>query len=148
MNTNTWTAGPRLPYPRAFPTLIALPQVRGGGGGEDRGGANHPSPQHPLPGSRIPMILAREEEEMAKRKEEESPLPPTLILVGGFVCIPDLTLNDVIPFASADMVRLVVGQGRLVGWLYSRSCGMSNVQGYLEVLLFVASVQQMTPSIH
>ena len=127
-NTNTWTAGPRLPYPRAFPSLTALPQVRGEG--RDRGGVNHPSPPHPLPQSRIPMILAREEEEeeMAKKKEEESPLPPTLILVGGFVCIPDLTLNDVIPVSSADMVRLVVGQGRLVGWLYSRSCGMCNVQ--------------------
>ena len=86
--------------------MIALPQKRGVGK-EGQAAPSHntsllratgqATSSHHVPPLRTTDPAAKDE--------------TTLYMVGGFVAIPDLTLNDVIPVSVPDVTRLKVNQG-------------------------------------
>ena len=100
--------GPALPFPRAFPSMIALPQKRGEGK-EGQAAPSHIASLLSTTGHAIPSHNVS----VFKTTESAAKDETTLYIVGGFVAVPDMTLNDVIPVSAPDVTRLKVNQGDL-----------------------------------
>ena len=80
--------GPCLPYPRAFPSLIVLPQRKSG----------------------CSCSTTSENQNCSDASADSH--PTALYLVGGFIGVADVTLNDVIPVSTQDITRLILDQGQ------------------------------------
>ena len=96
--------GPTLPYPRAFPSMIQMPQKRSSDS-LDHHSASATSRER---GGSCPAAAA------AAGKKSDETMPSMLFLVGGFIGTPDMTLNDVIPVSVPDLVRLDLRKGETV----------------------------------